>query len=98
MNKQLEKKELSEVTADKIIYKYAIEMCQSAALQEIFGNADECFRLYQTAQILLHSLSQQVTDAGDKNVLDNYRKAVERRLYVLQSQGIVMAYASAPDE
>lgn len=72
-------------------------MCQSAALEELFGNADECFRRYQTAQILLHSLSQQVKDVGDKKLLNMYKDAVERRLFVLQSQGIVMAYASAPE-
>ncbi|XP_076369350.1 serine/threonine-protein kinase ULK2-like isoform X2 [Tachypleus tridentatus] len=80
------------ITADQLIYNYAIEMCQSAALEELFGNPEECFRRYQTAQILFHSLAQQITNDEDKKLLNKYKEAVERRLYVLQSQGYVQAY------
>ncbi|KAI1292257.1 Serine/threonine-protein kinase ULK2 [Halotydeus destructor] len=86
-----DKKEIEKISADKLIYNYAIEMCQSAALEELFGNPEECFRRYQTAQLLLHSLSQQTNDNEDKKLLNMYKEAVERRLYVLQSQGIVYA-------
>lgn len=102
------KQELEGISADKLIYNHAIEMCQSAALEELFGNPEEvsartsttqtlrndafcsqCFKGYQKAQILLHSLSQQINDQDDKKLLNMYRDAVERRLYVLTSQGIV---------
>lgn len=43
--------------------------CQSAALDELFGNPAECFQRYHTAQILLHSLSQQVNHSQDKALL-----------------------------
>ncbi|GBN79291.1 hypothetical protein AVEN_125131-1 [Araneus ventricosus] len=33
--------EASGLNADKILYKYAIQMCQSAAMQELFGDAKE---------------------------------------------------------
>ena len=34
------------ITADRILYNYAREQCQSAALDELFGNpADECFKV-----------------------------------------------------
>lgn len=36
-----EKRDLDSINADRIIYKYAIEMCQSAALEELFGQPDE---------------------------------------------------------
>lgn len=36
----LSKKELEGVSADKLIYNYAIEMCQSAALEELFGDIE----------------------------------------------------------
>jgi len=36
-----EKKDLEGITADKLIYNHAIEMCQSAALEELFGNPEE---------------------------------------------------------
>jgi hypothetical protein len=35
----------SALTADRILYNYAIELCQSAALDELFGNPDECFQV-----------------------------------------------------
>ncbi|CAH1100041.1 unnamed protein product [Psylliodes chrysocephalus] len=79
------------ITADKIIYNHAIQMCQSAALDELFGNPEECFQRYQTAQILLHSLSQQVQNQKDKMLLTKYREAVEKRLFVLQQQGYIYA-------
>ncbi|RWS17161.1 serine/threonine-protein kinase unc-51-like protein [Dinothrombium tinctorium] len=85
-------KGLEGITADRLIYDYAIEMCQSAALEELFGQPQECFRRYQTAQILLHSLSQQVVDEKDKKLLQKYKEAVEKRLFVLQQQGIVISY------
>uniref|UniRef100_A0A6P7HA69 Serine/threonine-protein kinase ULK2 isoform X2 n=1 Tax=Diabrotica virgifera virgifera TaxID=50390 RepID=A0A6P7HA69_DIAVI len=81
----------SGITADKIIYNYAIQMCQSAALDELFGNPEDCFQRYQTAQILLHSLSQQTQNHKDKGLLTKYKEAVEKRLYVLQQQGYIYA-------
>nr|CAD7261333.1 unnamed protein product [Timema shepardi] len=59
----------TNITADKILYNHAIQMCQSAALDELFGNPEECFQRYQTAQILLHSLSQQVSHQQDRALL-----------------------------
>ncbi|XP_071447046.1 serine/threonine-protein kinase unc-51 isoform X2 [Hetaerina americana] len=82
----------TNITADKILYNHAIEMCQSAALDELFGNPQECFQRYQTAQILLHSLSQHVHHEQDKALLTKYKDAVEKRLYVLQQQGYIYAY------
>ncbi|XP_076755222.1 serine/threonine-protein kinase unc-51-like protein Atg1 isoform X3 [Xylocopa sonorina] len=81
-------------TADKILYNHAIQMCQSAALDELFGNSAECFQRYHTAQILLHSLSQHVSHSQDRALLIKYKDAVEKRLYVLQQQGYI--YATDP--
>ncbi|XP_043472706.1 serine/threonine-protein kinase unc-51 isoform X1 [Leptopilina heterotoma] len=81
-------------TADKILYNHAIQMCQSAALDELFGNPAECFQRYHTAQILLHSLSQHVSHSQDRALLIKYKDAVEKRLYVLQQQGFI--YATDP--
>ena len=41
INRQMEKSDLRDITVDKILYKHAIDMCQSAALEELFGNPDE---------------------------------------------------------
>jgi len=34
----------TSLTADRILYDYAIALCQSAALDELFGNPEECFQ------------------------------------------------------
>lgn len=47
---------LELIAPDRLIYDYAIEMCQTAALEELFGHPEECFRRYHKAQILLHGL------------------------------------------
>ncbi|KAK6637873.1 hypothetical protein RUM44_008295 [Polyplax serrata] len=79
----------TSITADKILYSHAIKMCQSAALDELFGNPEDCFQRYQSAQILLHSLSQQVSHHQDRALLTKYKDAVEKRLFVLQQQGYI---------
>ncbi|XP_055316957.1 serine/threonine-protein kinase unc-51 [Sitodiplosis mosellana] len=83
----LQKANANNITADKILYEYAIQMCQSAALDELFGKPGVCFPRYQTAQILFHSLAQQTDHPQDKNILGKYKEAVEKRLFVLQKQG-----------
>nr|XP_014270311.1 serine/threonine-protein kinase ULK2 isoform X1 [Halyomorpha halys] len=79
----------ASATADKILYNHAINMCQTAALDELFGNPAECFPRYQTAQILLHALAQQTPNTQDKMLLNKYKDAVEKRLNVLQEQGYI---------
>ncbi|XP_055619680.1 serine/threonine-protein kinase unc-51 isoform X2 [Toxorhynchites rutilus septentrionalis] len=79
------------ITADRILYDHAIQMCQSAALDELFGNAEDCFTRYQSAQILLHSLTQKCNNTQDRMLLSKYKDAVEKRLYILQQQGVIYA-------
>uniref|UniRef100_A0A6B2EHJ6 Putative serine/threonine-protein kinase unc-51-like isoform x3 n=1 Tax=Phlebotomus kandelakii TaxID=1109342 RepID=A0A6B2EHJ6_9DIPT len=86
----------SNITADKILYDHAIQMCQSAALDELFGNPEDCFARYQTAQILLHSLAQKCSNPQDKMLSSKYKDAVEKRLYILQQQGYI--YSTQDDE
>ena len=40
-------------TADKILYNYAIEQCQAAALDELFGNPEECFLVFSCPFLFL---------------------------------------------
>lgn len=75
---------LELIEPDKIIYDYAIEMCQIAALEEMFGHPEECFKRYHTAQILLHGLLHQVNHE-DKQLLEKYKFAVEKRLLMIHN-------------
>lgn len=74
---------LELIAPDKLIYDYAIEMCQTAALEEMFGHPEECFNRYHTAQILLHGLLHHGSPE-DKPLLEKYKTAVEKRLTMLQ--------------
>jgi hypothetical protein len=83
-------------TADKILYNYAIEQCQAAALDELFGNPEECFQRYHGAHVLLHALQFQAQSDEDKKSLAHYKDAVEKRLHILEHQGYVQAFESVP--
>ena len=50
---------------------------------------------YQTAYMMLHTLSEQVSSEQDKLVLARYKDAVEKRLRILERQGFVSALAQA---
>ncbi|XP_044758689.1 serine/threonine-protein kinase unc-51-like isoform X2 [Coccinella septempunctata] len=78
-----------EFTVDTILYEHAVQMCQSAATDELLGKGQHCGERYQTAQIILHSLSQQINSPCDQEKLTEYKEAVERRLRVLQQQGLI---------
>jgi len=80
------------VTADKLLYQYAIEQCQSAALDELFNNPAECVQRYQAAHVILHALQFQTGSQEDKSTLSKYKEAVEKRLHILEDQGYVYAY------
>ena len=51
---------LSLISAERLMYNHALELCQTAALDELFGNPQLCSSRYQTAHTLLHCLAQQV--------------------------------------
>lgn len=55
--------------------------CQKAALNELQNNLAECFKRYQMAQILLHSLAQQINHKQDKALLSKCKsKNISLRL------------------
>ncbi|GAV01624.1 hypothetical protein RvY_12309-2 [Ramazzottius varieornatus] len=80
------------ISADAILYAHALESCQAAALDELFGNPEECFNRYETAFTLLHSLHQQADNDGDRNILSRYKDAVQKRLMILHNKGYISAY------
>uniref|UniRef100_A0A0K0CTV1 Non-specific serine/threonine protein kinase n=1 Tax=Angiostrongylus cantonensis TaxID=6313 RepID=A0A0K0CTV1_ANGCA len=82
---------MAVISAERIMYKHAIELCQTAALDELFGNPQLCSQRYQTAYMMLHTLSEQVHSDQDRNVLSRYKNAVEKRLRILERQGFVTA-------
>lgn len=103
---------LAVISAERIMYQHAIELCQTAALDELFGRAEYCsqryvlFTLtfstevdflrcrYQAAYIMLHTLSEQVSSESDKMILSKYKNAVEKRLKILEKQGLVQSFTT----
>ncbi|CAI4228994.1 unnamed protein product [Auanema sp. JU1783] len=82
---------MAVISAERIMYRHAIELCQAAALDELFGNPQLCSQRYQTAYMMLHTLSEQVHSEQDKSILSRYKSAVEKRLRILERQGYVTA-------
>ncbi|XP_011676911.2 serine/threonine-protein kinase ULK2 isoform X1 [Strongylocentrotus purpuratus] len=74
------------ITADKLMYSYAIEQCQSAGMDEMFGNTQECLQRYRTAQMLLHGLCLQAGTDHDRNLLLKFKNALDQRLLFLERQ------------
>ncbi|XP_045475967.1 serine/threonine-protein kinase unc-51-like isoform X2 [Harmonia axyridis] len=78
-----------EHTVDSILYEHVVQMTQTAATDELLGKGLHSSERYQTAQIILHSLSQQINSQYDQQQLKAYKLAVERRLQILQEQGLI---------
>ncbi|CAJ0581012.1 unnamed protein product, partial [Mesorhabditis spiculigera] len=86
---------MAVVSAERIMYRHAMQLCQEAALDELFGNPHLCSRRYQTAYMMFHTLSEQVNAEQDKTALARYKNAVEKRLRILERQGFVTAVANS---
>ncbi|XP_070572825.1 serine/threonine-protein kinase ULK2-like [Ptychodera flava] len=72
--------EMSAIKPEKLLYDYAIELCQTAALDELFGNPQECASRYRYALALLNGLILSINNEQDRELLYKYQIAVQRRL------------------
>uniref|UniRef100_A0A665WRT5 non-specific serine/threonine protein kinase n=1 Tax=Echeneis naucrates TaxID=173247 RepID=A0A665WRT5_ECHNA len=77
--------EINSVTAEKLIYSHAVEMVQSAALDEMFKQTEDIAYRYSKAAMLLDGLSKILQDPTDvENVVKCENKAsVDRRISAL---------------
>uniref|UniRef100_A0A667WUD4 non-specific serine/threonine protein kinase n=1 Tax=Myripristis murdjan TaxID=586833 RepID=A0A667WUD4_9TELE len=57
--------EINSVTAEKLIYNHAVEMVQSAALDEMFKQTEDIAYRYNKAAMLLDGLSKILQDPAD---------------------------------
>lgn len=62
------------ITMIHLNFLFLLLQCQSAALDELFGNPEDCFNRYQSAQILLHSLAQKCSHPHDKLLLSKCKR------------------------
>ncbi|XP_062887372.1 serine/threonine-protein kinase ULK2 isoform X1 [Mobula hypostoma] len=75
--------EINSVTAEKLIYSYAVEMVQSAALDEMFQQTEDITYRYHKAALLLEGLTKTLQDPADIDNILKYKANIERRLSAL---------------
>lgn len=75
--------EINSVTAEKLIYNCAVEMVQSAALDEMFQQTEDIVQRYHKAALLLEGLSKILQDPADAESVHKYKCSIERRLSAL---------------
>ncbi|OXB71882.1 UNVERIFIED_CONTAM: hypothetical protein H355_004228 [Colinus virginianus] len=66
--------EINSVTAEKLIYSCAVEMVQSAALDEMFQQTEDITYRYHKAALLLEGLTKILQDPAD---IENVHKCPE---------------------
>uniref|UniRef100_A0A8C8SEN9 non-specific serine/threonine protein kinase n=1 Tax=Pelusios castaneus TaxID=367368 RepID=A0A8C8SEN9_9SAUR len=75
--------EINSVTAEKLIYSCAVEMVQSAALDEMFQQTEDITYRYHKAAMLLEGLAKILQDPVDIENVHKYKSSIERRLSAL---------------
>ncbi|KAJ7995441.1 hypothetical protein DPEC_G00244600 [Dallia pectoralis] len=75
--------EINSVTAEKLIYNHAVEMVQSAALDEMFQQTEDIAYRYNKAAMLLEGLSKILQDPADIENVAKYKASVDRRISAL---------------
>uniref|UniRef100_A0A8C7BSF4 non-specific serine/threonine protein kinase n=1 Tax=Neovison vison TaxID=452646 RepID=A0A8C7BSF4_NEOVI len=75
--------EINSVTAEKLIYTCAVEMVQSAALDEMFQQTEDIVYRYHKAALLLEGLTKILQDPADIENVHKYKTSIERRLSAL---------------
>lgn len=75
--------EINSVTAEKLIYNNAVEIVQSAALDEMFKQTEDIAYRYSKAAMLLDGLSKILQDPTDVENVVKYKASVDRRISAL---------------
>ncbi|XP_012927320.1 serine/threonine-protein kinase ULK1 isoform X2 [Heterocephalus glaber] len=73
------------VTAERLILSHAVQMVQSAALDEMFQHHEGCVPRYHKALLLLEGLQHMLTDQADVENIAKCKLCIERRLSALLS-------------
>ncbi|KAM4827265.1 serine/threonine-protein kinase ULK1 isoform 2-T2 [Thomomys bottae] len=71
------------VTAERLILSHAVQMVQSAALDELFQHGEGCVPRYHKALLLLEGLQHVLTDQADVDKVARCKLCIERRLSAL---------------
>ncbi|XP_008061593.2 serine/threonine-protein kinase ULK1, partial [Carlito syrichta] len=76
---------IHSVSAEKLIFSHAVQMVQSAALDEMFQHREGCVPRYHKALLLLEGLQHLLSDQADIENIAKCKLCIERRLSALLS-------------
>ncbi|XP_053938184.1 serine/threonine-protein kinase ULK1 isoform X3 [Cuculus canorus] len=85
LDKQKLMDRINSITAEKLIFSYAVQMVQSAALDEMFHHREDCAQRYHKALLLMEGLLNIITEQGDVENINKCKLCIERRLSALLS-------------
>ncbi|XP_067251210.1 serine/threonine-protein kinase ULK1a [Chanodichthys erythropterus] len=80
---------MNNITAERLIYTHAVQMVQTAALDEMFHHGETSIERYHKALLLMEGLSLIITETADINNINKCKQCIERRLSSLQPKGCV---------
>ncbi|XP_026715450.1 serine/threonine-protein kinase ULK1 isoform X3 [Athene cunicularia] len=83
LDKQKLMDRINSITAEKLIFSYAVQMVQSAALDEMFHHREDCAQRYHKALLLMEGLLNIITEQGDIENINKCKLCIERRLSAL---------------
>nr|XP_033812939.1 serine/threonine-protein kinase ULK1 [Geotrypetes seraphini] len=76
---------MNSISAEKLIFSYAVQMVQSAALDEMFHHREDCVQRYHKALLLMDGILNFMTEQGDIENIRKCKMCIERRLSALES-------------
>ncbi|XP_006902114.1 PREDICTED: serine/threonine-protein kinase ULK2 [Elephantulus edwardii] len=82
--------EINRVSAEKLIYNCAVEMVQSAALDDMFQLTEDTAYRYHKAALLLEGLTKILQDPADIENVIKYKCCIERRLSALSCSTVTL--------
>uniref|UniRef100_A0A7N4NP74 non-specific serine/threonine protein kinase n=1 Tax=Sarcophilus harrisii TaxID=9305 RepID=A0A7N4NP74_SARHA len=85
LDKQKLMDRINSITAEKLIFNYAVQMVRSAALDEMFHHREDCVQRYHKALLLMEGLQQILTEQADVENISKCKMCIERRLSALLS-------------
>ncbi|XP_056677907.1 serine/threonine-protein kinase ULK1 isoform X1 [Monodelphis domestica] len=85
LDKQKLMDRINSITAEKLIFNYAVQMVRSAALDEMFHHREDCVQRYHKALLLMEGLQQILTEQADIENINKCKMCIERRLSALLS-------------
>uniref|UniRef100_A0A8C5UPM7 non-specific serine/threonine protein kinase n=1 Tax=Malurus cyaneus samueli TaxID=2593467 RepID=A0A8C5UPM7_9PASS len=87
LDKQKLMDRINSITAEKLIFSYAVQMVQSAALDEMFHHREDCAQRYHKALLLMEGLLNIITEQGD---IENISKCEYSDLVLIMLGGLCL--------